>query len=106
MQEEFNFTTEEDLVKNRRFQAIQLREQEVPEFRGLKLLPATEPEVPDDLFDVSWFNHKSNSNVQVQIIKFYILFDMPASGPCSVYFIRSSCLSLYFPTFAQHNSWQ
>ena len=53
LQAEFDFTTDEELVKNRRYQAIQLREQEVPEFRGYKLLPALEREIQDSVFDVS-----------------------------------------------------
>ena len=53
LQEEFNFATDEAMVKNRRFRAIELRDQEVPEFRGLKLLPPLEREIHDTIFHVS-----------------------------------------------------
>jgi coiled-coil and C2 domain-containing protein 2A len=51
MGSEFDFMTEDELEKNRRFRLIQLRTQEVPEFKGLKLLPIDERNVKKDMFD-------------------------------------------------------
>ena len=53
LQEEFDFTTDEELDKNRRFKAILYREKEVPEFRNYKLIPCNEKELQDDIFQVS-----------------------------------------------------
>ena len=52
LQEEFDFATEEELAASRRFKLLQLREQEVQDFRNYKMVPAFEKEVPDLVFEV------------------------------------------------------
>ena len=41
------------MEENRRFRLIQLRNEEVTEFRNYKMIPALEREVPKDTFAVS-----------------------------------------------------
>jgi len=50
---EFDFVTEKEMEENRRFRLIQLRNEEVTEFRNYKMIPALEREVPKDTFAVS-----------------------------------------------------
>ena len=52
MQEEFNFALDDDMDKSRRFRMLQLRQQEVPEFKN-KIVPAMEKELPEDIFMVA-----------------------------------------------------
>lgn len=51
MMSEFDFANEEEIEKNKRFRLILLRAQDVPEFRGLKLLPIDERNVKKDAFE-------------------------------------------------------
>lgn len=53
LQEEFNFVTDEELERSRRFRLLRLRSQEIAEFRNYKFIPAQEREVPDKVFQVS-----------------------------------------------------
>ncbi|XP_056893551.1 coiled-coil and C2 domain-containing protein 2A isoform X4 [Takifugu flavidus] len=50
LQEEFNFVSDEELERSRRFRMLQLRNQGVAEFRNYKLIPAQEREVTDRMF--------------------------------------------------------
>ncbi|KAL7396300.1 hypothetical protein ABVT39_003795 [Epinephelus coioides] len=50
LQEEFNFVTDEELDRSRRFRLLRLRNQEVAEFRNYKCVPALEREVTDKVF--------------------------------------------------------
>ncbi|KAM9849276.1 coiled-coil and C2 domain-containing protein 2A [Aulostomus maculatus] len=50
LQEEFNFVTDEELEKSRRFRLLKLRNQEVAEFRNYKCVPSLEREVTDKVF--------------------------------------------------------
>uniref|UniRef100_A0A3B4Y177 Coiled-coil and C2 domain containing 2A n=1 Tax=Seriola lalandi dorsalis TaxID=1841481 RepID=A0A3B4Y177_SERLL len=50
LQEEFNFVTDEEFERSRRFRLLRLRSQEVAEFRNYKFIPAMEREVPDKTF--------------------------------------------------------
>ncbi|KAL2089530.1 hypothetical protein ACEWY4_014218 [Coilia grayii] len=50
LQEEFNFLSDEELDRSRRFRLLRLRSQEVAEFRGYKCVPALEREVSDKIF--------------------------------------------------------
>lgn len=52
LQEEFNFLSDEELDRSRRFRLLRLRSQEVAEFRGYKCVPALEREVSDKIFQV------------------------------------------------------
>lgn len=52
LQEEFNFLSEEELERSRRFRLLRLRSQEVAEFRHFKSVPSTEREIPDKVFEV------------------------------------------------------
>lgn len=53
LQEEFNFVTDEDLDRSRRFRLLRFRSQEISEFRNYKGVPALEWEVTDKVFQVS-----------------------------------------------------
>lgn len=53
LQEEFNFVTDEELERSKRFRLLKLRNQEVAEFRTYKCVPAFEREVTDKVFQVS-----------------------------------------------------
>nr|XP_046248250.1 coiled-coil and C2 domain-containing protein 2A isoform X2 [Scatophagus argus] len=50
LQEEFNFVTDEELERSKRFRLLRLRNQEVSEFRSYKFVPALEREVTDKAF--------------------------------------------------------
>ncbi|KAM4629790.1 coiled-coil and C2 domain-containing protein 2A [Polymixia lowei] len=50
LQEEFNFATDEELERSKRFRLLRLRNQEVAEFRSYKCVPALEREVTDKVF--------------------------------------------------------
>uniref|UniRef100_A0A8C8LP92 C2 domain-containing protein n=1 Tax=Oncorhynchus tshawytscha TaxID=74940 RepID=A0A8C8LP92_ONCTS len=50
LQEEFNFLSEEEIERSRRFRLLRLRNQEVAEFRNYKCVPALEREVTDKVF--------------------------------------------------------
>lgn len=52
LQEEFNFVTDEELERSKRFRLLQLRNHEVAEFRNYKCVPALEREVTDKVFQV------------------------------------------------------
>lgn len=52
LQEEFNFSTDEELEKSRRFRLLRLRDRCVPEFRNHKNVPALEREVTEKVFQV------------------------------------------------------
>lgn len=52
LQEEFNFATDEELEKSRRFRLLRLRHRGVPEFRNHKNVPAVEREVTEKVFQV------------------------------------------------------
>lgn len=52
LQEEFNFATEEELEKSRRFRLLRLRNRGVAEFRNHKNVPAVEREVTEKVFQV------------------------------------------------------
>uniref|UniRef100_H2LIP8 C2 domain-containing protein n=1 Tax=Oryzias latipes TaxID=8090 RepID=H2LIP8_ORYLA len=51
LQEEFNFVTDEELDKSKRFRLLRLRNQGVKEFRNYKFIPAYEHEIPDNVFE-------------------------------------------------------
>uniref|UniRef100_A0A665VXR8 Coiled-coil and C2 domain containing 2A n=1 Tax=Echeneis naucrates TaxID=173247 RepID=A0A665VXR8_ECHNA len=50
LQEEFNFVTDEEFERSKRFRLLRLRSQEVAEFRNYKCIPPLEREVSDKLF--------------------------------------------------------
>ncbi|XP_069555398.1 coiled-coil and C2 domain-containing protein 2A [Brachyistius frenatus] len=50
LQEEFNFVSDEELERSKRFRLLRLRNQEVAEFRNYKWVPALEREVTDKVF--------------------------------------------------------
>lgn len=52
LQEEFNFLSEEELSRSRRFLLLRLRSLEVPEFRHFKSVPSTEREISEKVFEV------------------------------------------------------
>lgn len=53
LQEEFDFVTDDELEKSKRFRLLRLRNRGVPEFRNYKSVPAVEREVTDKVFQVS-----------------------------------------------------
>ncbi|KAG8591451.1 hypothetical protein GDO81_000189 [Engystomops pustulosus] len=50
LQKEFDFVSEEDLRRSKRYRLLQYRNQEVAEFRNYKMVPIKEREIPDKLF--------------------------------------------------------
>ncbi len=60
LQEEFNFLTDEELHRSRRFRLLRPQEvrrsQEVPEFRHFKCVPSMEREISEKVFQVRSLN--------------------------------------------------
>jgi coiled-coil and C2 domain-containing protein 2A len=51
MIQEYNFASDEDIEKNKRYRLIMLRAQNEPEFRGYRMIPANDRSVRKDQFD-------------------------------------------------------
>ncbi|XP_050803256.1 coiled-coil and C2 domain-containing protein 2A isoform X1 [Gopherus flavomarginatus] len=51
LQQEFNFASDEELNRSKRFQLLQLRHREVAEFRNYKQVPLLEREITEKLFE-------------------------------------------------------
>lgn len=67
LQEEFNFVSDEELERSKRFRMLQLRNQGVAEFRNYKFIPAQEREVTDRMFQVSLLHdHHSHKTGPLQ----------------------------------------
>lgn len=52
LQQEFNFVSDEELNRAKRFRLLCLRSQEVPEFRNYKPIPAYDREIMEKVFQV------------------------------------------------------
>ncbi|XP_037386147.1 coiled-coil and C2 domain-containing protein 2A isoform X2 [Talpa occidentalis] len=50
LQQEFNFVSDEELNRSKRFRLLRLRSQEVPEFRNYKQVPAYDREIMERVF--------------------------------------------------------
>ncbi|KAM5271671.1 coiled-coil and C2 domain-containing protein 2A [Ctenodactylus gundi] len=50
LQQEFNFVSDEELNRSKRFRLLHLRSQEVPEFRNYKQIPAYDREIMEKVF--------------------------------------------------------
>ncbi|XP_029332850.1 coiled-coil and C2 domain-containing protein 2A isoform X1 [Mus caroli] len=50
LQQEFNFVSEEELNRSKRFRLLHLRSQEVPEFRNYKQIPVYDREIMEKVF--------------------------------------------------------
>ncbi|KAM8939268.1 coiled-coil and C2 domain-containing protein 2A [Pelodytes ibericus] len=50
LQKEFDFVSDEEFSRSKRFRLLQLRNQEVPEFRNYKQVPVKEREIPEKIF--------------------------------------------------------
>ncbi|XP_078534578.1 coiled-coil and C2 domain-containing protein 2A [Lissotriton helveticus] len=50
LQQEFNFLSYEEFNRSKRFRILQLRNQEVPEFRNYKQVPLRDQEIPEKVF--------------------------------------------------------
>ncbi|KAG9479702.1 hypothetical protein GDO78_011629 [Eleutherodactylus coqui] len=50
LQKEFDFVSDENLSRSKRFRLLQLRNQEVAEFRNYKMVPIKEREIQDKIF--------------------------------------------------------
>ncbi|XP_048220161.1 coiled-coil and C2 domain-containing protein 2A isoform X2 [Perognathus longimembris pacificus] len=50
LQQEFNFVSDEELNRSKRFRLLHLRNQEVPEFRNYKQIPAYDREIMEKVF--------------------------------------------------------
>ncbi|XP_015450398.2 coiled-coil and C2 domain-containing protein 2A isoform X2 [Pteropus alecto] len=50
LQQEFNFVSDEELNRSKRFRLLHLRSQEVPEFRNYKQVPAYDREIMEKVF--------------------------------------------------------
>ena len=53
LQEEFDLATEEEMAANKRFKLLELRDNEVQEFKNYKMVPLNVREIPRDTFTVS-----------------------------------------------------
>lgn len=64
-QAEFDFCKMEDVDGNPRLRMLRLRDLGEPEFRGLRVVPLREKEIPKDVFKVNLENwtHKFNFNI-------------------------------------------
>ena len=51
VQDEFNFATDDELERSRRFRMITLRDQDVPYFKNRRI-PLCDRDVPEELFAV------------------------------------------------------
>ena len=51
VQDEFNFATDDEVERSRRFRMIVLRDQDVPYFKNQRI-PLYDKEVPEELFTV------------------------------------------------------
>lgn len=61
LQDEFNFVSDDELERSKRFRMLQLRNQGVAEFRNYKFIPAQEREVTDRMFQVGLFTSPPQS---------------------------------------------
>lgn len=52
LQQEFNFVSDEELNRSKRFRLLRLRSQEVPEFRNYKQIPVYDREIMEKVFQV------------------------------------------------------
>uniref|UniRef100_A0A8D1B2E0 C2 domain-containing protein n=1 Tax=Sus scrofa TaxID=9823 RepID=A0A8D1B2E0_PIG len=52
LQQEFNFVSDEELNRSKRFRLLRLRSQEVPEFRNYKQIPIYDREIMEKVFQV------------------------------------------------------
>lgn len=50
---ECELVSEDAFLRNPRFRLLQLRHEQVPEFRNLKMIPAAPREIPADIFTVT-----------------------------------------------------
>lgn len=64
-QAEFDFCKMEDVAGNPRLRLLRLRDMGEPEFRGLRVVPLREKEIPKDVFKVNLENwtHKLSFNM-------------------------------------------
>lgn len=53
LQQEFNFVSDEELNRSKRFRLLCLRNREVPEFRNYKQVPLHDREILEKVFEVS-----------------------------------------------------
>lgn len=49
---EFEFCSMQSIEQSARFRLLHLRDEEVPEFRALKMIPAFDHDIPSDIFKV------------------------------------------------------
>jgi len=59
VQDEFNFATDDELERSRRFRMIMLRDQEIPYFKNQRI-PLCDSEVPEELFAVCIMSGSGN----------------------------------------------
>lgn len=75
LHEEFNFLSDEELQRSRRFRLLMLRSQEVPEFRHFKCVPSVEREISEKVFQVR--SPKAIYRKMIpELMKFTILFNL------------------------------
>lgn len=64
LQQEFNFVSDEELNRSKRFRLLCLRSQEVPEFRNYKQIPAYDREIMEKVFQVRNCHGGVNSTIK------------------------------------------
>jgi len=55
LQKEFNFVSDEEFNRSKRFRLLQLRNGEVAEFRNYKQVPLHEREISEKIFQVEYY---------------------------------------------------
>lgn len=55
LQQEFNFVSDEEFNRSKRFRLLQLRNEEVAEFRNYKQVPLHEREISEKIFQVECY---------------------------------------------------
>lgn len=71
LQQEFNFVSDEELSRSKRFRLLHLRSQEVPEFRNYKQIPVYDREIMEKVFQVR--NYHKGVNKIIKYLLYYLL---------------------------------
>jgi hypothetical protein len=70
-QAEFDFCKMEDVDGNTRLRLLRLRDLGEPEFRGLRVVPLREKEIPKDVFKVNLENWNCKLNFNIFALRFH-----------------------------------
>uniref|UniRef100_T1J093 C2 domain-containing protein n=1 Tax=Strigamia maritima TaxID=126957 RepID=T1J093_STRMM len=65
LQKEFDFVLDDVIDKNPRLRLLQLRDQQIPEFQGLTMIPISTREIPSNIFD-AYDRRQAEENVDFE----------------------------------------